>query len=239
MATFAVDYRHDSNSSPTARHGHPVQVSSSQLHHKPFPALNLLTESGKEFHNLLARAQQKPMCHLNLCNLMHVQEQHITNSKSRFWVSKLLPSLDKRAYHLLPALAGETASKLASPSSEGRRPLLPTLPIQNILLLWKQCKGITEQNKFLMISLGFFLSSLDKKIRNCTKDLCAASGETGPPPVEIQEEGFSAIVSVMYPWKKGRASPVPASFSQSKQRWHALIEFVEIQYTRNNTMLRV
>ncbi|KAG8296203.1 hypothetical protein J6590_062111 [Homalodisca vitripennis] len=58
---------------------------------------------------------QKPMCHLNLGNLMDVQERHINNRK----LSKVLASLNIRVSHPLPALNGEAGSELSSPSFEG------------------------------------------------------------------------------------------------------------------------
>ncbi|KAG8242161.1 hypothetical protein J6590_071513 [Homalodisca vitripennis] len=72
----------------------------------------------------------KPMYHLNMGNLVDVQERHITNRKCRdSWIkvnliglvycgkSKVLASLDIRVCHSLPALTGEVDSKLAFHSS--------------------------------------------------------------------------------------------------------------------------
>ncbi|KAG8272781.1 hypothetical protein J6590_033438 [Homalodisca vitripennis] len=60
---------------------------------------------------------QKSMCHLNLGNLMDVQERHITNRKCSG--SGVLASLEIRVCYPLPALTGEVGSELDPPSSEG------------------------------------------------------------------------------------------------------------------------
>ncbi|KAG8334530.1 hypothetical protein J6590_087990 [Homalodisca vitripennis] len=65
--------------------------------------------------------QQKPMCHLNLANLMDVEKRHITNSKCRdFWEQgkSFLKPMNKGVLSL-SALTGDADSELASPSSEG------------------------------------------------------------------------------------------------------------------------
>ncbi|KAG8309927.1 hypothetical protein J6590_073724 [Homalodisca vitripennis] len=75
------------------------------------------------------------MCHLNLGNLMDVQERHITNRKCRdsgvqgWW--GLFPKCQRfllastRVCHPLTALTGEAGSELASPSSGGTLGLVP------------------------------------------------------------------------------------------------------------------
>ncbi|KAG8268736.1 hypothetical protein J6590_019296 [Homalodisca vitripennis] len=59
------------------------------------------------------------MCHLNLGNLMDVQERHITNRKCRDSEYQRFSLVSTRVCQLLPALTGEAGYELASPSSEG------------------------------------------------------------------------------------------------------------------------
>ncbi|KAG8282620.1 hypothetical protein J6590_033324 [Homalodisca vitripennis] len=85
--------------------------------------------------------REKPMCYLNLGNLMDVQERHITNRKCRdsgvqgqFDRSSILRETTVEVRFLtirgssnlnkgvppLPALTGEAGAELASPSSGGK-----------------------------------------------------------------------------------------------------------------------
>ncbi|KAG8276213.1 hypothetical protein J6590_070374 [Homalodisca vitripennis] len=102
-------------------------------------------------------AQQNPMCHLNLGNLMDVQERHITNRKCRdylvileddvsWWGSfskyQMFLLASTRLCYPLSALIREDGSKLCPNSfswiSIGGGPYPITLPILNILSLRKQ-----------------------------------------------------------------------------------------------------
>ncbi|KAG8244784.1 hypothetical protein J6590_015326 [Homalodisca vitripennis] len=67
----------------------------------------------------------KPKCHLNLGNLMEVQERHITQCKCRDSGSKVLASLDINAYHPLHALTGGLEAAPAPNLTQTEYPVTP------------------------------------------------------------------------------------------------------------------